>query len=780
MTTRARAARSVDAVRTEAKDQAQHPLLALGSTVGNAGIGELLGLGLVGRPGDAWERAADGAPEPPPAQRRTLSPLAGGRPLEPGLRERMEQRLGEPLDGVRIHDGPVANSIARALSARAFASGLDIGFRPGAFAPGTAAGERLLEHELAHVGQQRRGAPPLQRQVADDAPAPQLVDVESLDSAQLLVELGRVDAWLRSHSEVLTEHAVWADYQTRLQHERGRRIVGGHIWLIEEESTDAPLYALVPRSATELVVVQVDRASAAALPASLGSTQLLSAAQFGRMRKRSGIETVAAGAIASAPAAGGARTPFTRASMDVFAQEWNNPQHLRTGLPGAIGEASLRTRTPVGGYGLLPMDDLNARTGPSGQAGNYPVFDWRSRLFDQLVSVKASSQATQGGRVGYYSGGAHDVSYADPGRQALFDWTATDLFPGDPAARASALEQAVVAVNEDDVGALRNALQRWAVADPNDFRLDIDRVLAQEPLQVMTRPAPGAPPQLRPYSSLAALESAAASGSVDQPAFAEALGSVVGEKVVGHGTSTVEIQRMLAARARFGLGTAGVSGDQLRGIVTDEWLAAELRGGGVRGNIAASGGAVATGSVIGFAIGTAGEILTIVLDDKGHPHAVRELGAHGAAGLVSGGVGAGVQQVTTGLVNEALLPASGSLAATGGGRAIASRLVGGTLGGTVAAPIFVMGTMALDDQPHEASEYAGKGTRAAVGGAAGGLGGAMLVGAIWGSEVPIAGNIVGAIVGAGVYYVVDRGVGAEIEGWVEEKLHPSVMEGYKP
>ena len=83
-------------------------------------------------------------------------PTSGGRPLEPGLRARMEHRFDHDFSGVRVHtDDPAAHS-ADALRARAYTVGRSIVFAQGAFAPRSRAGERLITHELAHVVQNER------------------------------------------------------------------------------------------------------------------------------------------------------------------------------------------------------------------------------------------------------------------------------------------------------------------------------------------------------------------------------------------------------------------------------------------------------------------------------------------------------------------------------------------------------------------------------------------------------------------------------------------------
>jgi outer membrane protein OmpA-like peptidoglycan-associated protein len=102
-----------------------------------------------------WRRqgeqpARDAAPQPARA-----APEAG-HPLEPATRGRMEARLGHDFGNVRIHHRAEE---AKALHARAFAVGEDVTFAPGQYAPGTAAGDRLLAHELGHVVDHRGGAP---------------------------------------------------------------------------------------------------------------------------------------------------------------------------------------------------------------------------------------------------------------------------------------------------------------------------------------------------------------------------------------------------------------------------------------------------------------------------------------------------------------------------------------------------------------------------------------------------------------------------------------------
>ena len=93
-----------------------------------------------------------------------------GAPLPPQLQQRFETSLGSPLHGVRVHSGAASAAAADAVDARAFAVGQDIHFGAGEYDPGSAVGQRLLAHEVAHTVQQGHGAPALQPQLRTSTP----------------------------------------------------------------------------------------------------------------------------------------------------------------------------------------------------------------------------------------------------------------------------------------------------------------------------------------------------------------------------------------------------------------------------------------------------------------------------------------------------------------------------------------------------------------------------------------------------------------------------------
>ncbi len=81
--------------------------------------------------------------------------LAGlGKPLEPALRQDMEQRFGHDFSRVRVHSGASAEQSTREVNANAYTVGHNVVFGAGLFAPETQEGRRLIAHELTHVVQQ--------------------------------------------------------------------------------------------------------------------------------------------------------------------------------------------------------------------------------------------------------------------------------------------------------------------------------------------------------------------------------------------------------------------------------------------------------------------------------------------------------------------------------------------------------------------------------------------------------------------------------------------------
>ena len=97
-------------------------------------------------------QATEGTDTAPGSVDRVLA--SSGRPMEPALRQDMEQRFGHDFSRVRVHAGGAAEQSAREVNANAYTVGHNVVFGTGRFAPGTNEGRRLLAHELTHVVQQ--------------------------------------------------------------------------------------------------------------------------------------------------------------------------------------------------------------------------------------------------------------------------------------------------------------------------------------------------------------------------------------------------------------------------------------------------------------------------------------------------------------------------------------------------------------------------------------------------------------------------------------------------
>jgi hypothetical protein len=83
---------------------------------------------------------------------------SSGQPLDRATRAFMEPRFNYDFGKVRVHTDARAAESARSMKSMAYTVGHDVVFATGRFSPETAAGRRLLAHELTHVLQQ---SPPL-------------------------------------------------------------------------------------------------------------------------------------------------------------------------------------------------------------------------------------------------------------------------------------------------------------------------------------------------------------------------------------------------------------------------------------------------------------------------------------------------------------------------------------------------------------------------------------------------------------------------------------------
>src|SRR5262245_9999638 len=92
------------------------------------------------------------APHAPSSVHRVVS--STGRGLDPVLKDKFEARLGHNFADIRVHADARAAESADAIHAAAYTVGPHIVFGAGHYSPATAAGQRLLAHELIHTVQQ--------------------------------------------------------------------------------------------------------------------------------------------------------------------------------------------------------------------------------------------------------------------------------------------------------------------------------------------------------------------------------------------------------------------------------------------------------------------------------------------------------------------------------------------------------------------------------------------------------------------------------------------------
>jgi hypothetical protein len=137
----------------EAAGPLRSPLQRLAAGVGNRAMARSV---LAGDAAPGAGIRADGTVDPE-VQAAIDTNRGSGARLDPQTQERVAPALGD-LSDVRVHTGDGADRLNRAVSARAFTTGSDVYFGAGQYSPGSAAGDRLIAHELAHVVQQRGSA----------------------------------------------------------------------------------------------------------------------------------------------------------------------------------------------------------------------------------------------------------------------------------------------------------------------------------------------------------------------------------------------------------------------------------------------------------------------------------------------------------------------------------------------------------------------------------------------------------------------------------------------
>lgn len=137
-----------------AKREEHRPMAQLASDVGNHAFASTLGRSPLAREAEQGAGILPDGTVHADVQSTIGSTRGGGTSLDPGVAGKLGGTLGD-LSDVRIHTDDTADRLNRSVSARAFATGTDVYFAKGEYNPGSAAGDKLIAHELAHVVQQR-------------------------------------------------------------------------------------------------------------------------------------------------------------------------------------------------------------------------------------------------------------------------------------------------------------------------------------------------------------------------------------------------------------------------------------------------------------------------------------------------------------------------------------------------------------------------------------------------------------------------------------------------
>jgi len=420
---------------------------------------------------------------------------------------------------------------------------------------------------------------------------------------------------------------------------------------------------------------------------------------------------------------------------------------------GSLGEVSAQQK------GWLPQRNLNLNQ------PNHPIFDLRGSL-GGLNSVKTSvrNPGARGELYETYLRGMADMLGVYRGK---FARARTLLFPQLSAADGTSLmmRDGHISINQEHVEGFQSALKDPANYTKKSYWQLANQFLNEAPVRINGVAH-------RDYRALMALQQAPRTTDAVRKLIESALLNVrqqLASRVRSNGITGQHLSRLLSFRRQVALANPRMSPAQLRTWLFPELLMAARYGGGLRGNMSAAGLTGMRGAGGGAVVSMIFEGGRMLYSDWPSDAGLR-LGKMGLAGGASGLTGGVTEQLVAGNMGSALarqltIRGASSWVATGLGRGL-----GGAAGGGVAAPVFSMALLALDDQEHTATDYAAKGIRAAIPGTIAGALAVAASGAVVGSAVPGLGTAVGFIVGFVGYYVVDELIGDEVEEGVRHIL----------
>lgn len=161
------------------------------------------------------------------------SHLGTGEPLDAQTRGFMEPRFGHSFERVRIHADGEAAASARSVGALAYTVGRDIVFGPGAYAPKTGGGQRLIAHELTHVLQQSSTHETVLQREPTEAPAASAAgaDFDAFLAQLTTLELAAAAEGYDFNDRVTAFRKIFYDSASAAKTYAGA-VVGGGAWNI--------------------------------------------------------------------------------------------------------------------------------------------------------------------------------------------------------------------------------------------------------------------------------------------------------------------------------------------------------------------------------------------------------------------------------------------------------------------------------------------------------------------------------------------------------------------
>lgn len=276
---------------------------------------------------------------PSPSSAHAKSQVIGtGAPLDAVTRNFMEDRFAADFSQVRVHADSNAAHAARDLRALAYADGEHLVFSAGRYQPHDTRGRHLVAHELAHVLQQREGAPPLQRKTAPPDP----VDYDAT-SFTIAPPTRRIDL---AEAQKLTQDAV-------ANGELASAKVSGAAAGSDEEIMLH--YTLAAAGKKTRWATEIDLITTIGFPPSAGG-----AAPIGKVTVRIDSKGIGEAVLIST---GAIANPSTFPDRDTAAKEVTSKYKIKEvtdgDAPWTVGELNL----VLGAFARIPAADINALEG---------------------------------------------------------------------------------------------------------------------------------------------------------------------------------------------------------------------------------------------------------------------------------------------------------------------------------------------------------------------------------------------------------------------------------